>query len=161
MYKVEYDDKKTIDENKPFFIKECYNVKSLTMDIRDFNNLLYDEPVNDLVYNLYLKTKKVVYHFNDNMSIDKVTIINNNDISCRIIYEIINCEYMINEDESSEVIKEKIKELEVRLDNLKEKYEKEEVVQRKNRIKKDIDFIEYFIDNNLNNSKDRVLKLKE
>ena len=161
MYKVEYDDKKTIDENKQFFIKECYNVKSLTMDIRDFNNLLYDEPVNDLVYNLYLKTKKVVYHFNDNMSIDKVTIINNNDISCRIIYEIINCEYMINEDESSEVIKEKIKELEVRLDNLKEKYEKEEVVQRKNRIKKDIDFIEYFIDNNLNNSKDRVLKLKE
>lgn len=149
MYIIEYDETKKIDENAPYFVKECYNIKSITIDIKDFRNLLYDEPININVYSIYKKVKKVVNYSkktNPSFNINKVTILNETRMDSRIIYEIINCEYMINKNETKEEIETRINKLESKLDKLYEKYDNEENIVLKNRIKKDIGFIEYFID---------------
>ena len=74
-------------------IDKCWNIKSLTIDIEDINHIIQDKRLFKL-YSLYAKVERAKFDKN----INSITILNNNSVNLSFIYEIINCEWMVNAD---------------------------------------------------------------
>ena len=138
-------------------IDKCWNIKSLTIDIDDIKNVIYDDRLKHLI-SLYAKINRL----NTN-EIESIIILNNSGINMLYIYEIINCDWMIEEDKayySEELLLEKIREL----NRLIEKYENSKSQSDKNKLRNRIRLFEYWM-NSLNDkntsqkSEQKVLKL--
>ena len=126
------------DLHQKDLIDKCWNIKSLTIDIADIKNVIYDDRLNHLI-SLYTKINRL--NINE---IDSITIINNNSINMLYIYEIINCDWMIDKDKvnySEELLLERIREL----NHLIEKYEKSQTQSDKNKLKNRIHLFEYWM----------------
>ncbi|MBQ6498252.1 MAG: hypothetical protein IJI58_06005 [Bacilli bacterium] len=80
----------------------CWDIKSLTIDKEDIKHILYDDRLidnfNQLVSSALRWRTREWYK-----DLDRLQILNNNMRNERIIYEIINCEWMINRDEINEL----------------------------------------------------------
>lgn len=138
-------------------IDKCWNIKSLTIDIADIKNVIYDDSLKHLL-SLYARINSL--NIND---IDSITILNNNNINLLYIYEIINCDWMINREKVDcfeELLVEKIKTL----NYLINQYEKSKKQDDKVKLKNKIHLFKYWM-NSLNtknitqNSDEKVLKL--
>ena len=121
-------------------IEKCWNIKSLTIDIEDIINIIYDQSLINL-YSLYAIAMKRISSDN---SITSITILNNNKLNLSYIYEIINCEWMINANENIDEIN--IEKIQKRLDYLKNKYENTTNQKKKIDIEYDIYLISYYLD---------------
>lgn len=76
-------------------IDKCWNIKSLTIDLNDIENIIYDENLNHLL-SLYARANRL-----RNNGIEHITILNNSRVNLLYIYETLNCEWMINSEEIS------------------------------------------------------------
>ncbi len=94
MYTIEYyktkKEKPTIKKPKDL-VDKCWNIKSLTIDIEDIKHIIQDRGLQHL-FSLYARVKRAKFDEN----INSITILNNNSINLSYIYEIINCEWMVN-----------------------------------------------------------------
>jgi len=139
-------------------IEKCWNIKSLTIDIDDINKIIYDQRLIHL-YSLYaIVTKKIS---SDN-SITSITILNNNDLNLSYIYEIINCEWMVNSNENIDEIK--IERMQNRLERLKKMYNNATSQKKKIGIEYNIYLISYYLDtikkhNEISNKEKKNIKL--
>ena len=120
-------------------IDRCWNIKSLTIDLEDINHIIQDRKLQRLL-SLYASVKRV--NFDD--SINAITILNNNSINLSYIYEIINCEWMVNANE--ELNNLDLLNMLRRLFILIEKYDKETEPKTKRIIKDEIELIKYYVD---------------
>lgn len=112
-------------------IDKCSNIKSLTIDLADIKNVIYDYNLNHLI-SLYARINRL-----KTTGIDSITILNNNNINLLYIYEIINCEWMINKEEftySEELVVEKIKELNVLINQYEKSNKQGDKIKLKNKI---------------------------
>ena len=75
-------------------IDKCWNIKSLTIDIEDIKHIIYDRKLRKL-YGLYAIVQRAKFDEN----INSITILNNNSANLMFIYEIINCGWMVNQEE--------------------------------------------------------------
>ena len=75
-------------------IDKCWNIKSLTIDIEDIKHIIHDRRLRNL-YSLYASVERAKLDEN----INSITILNNNSVNLMFIYEIINCEWMVNQEE--------------------------------------------------------------
>jgi hypothetical protein len=75
-------------------IEKCWDIKSLTIDLDDIKQVIYDERCHYLL-SLYAKIEKA-----NTLGIKSITILNNNVTNLLYIYEIINCDWMIEENAS-------------------------------------------------------------
>lgn len=138
-------------------IDKCWNIKSLTIDIADIKNVIYDDSLKHLL-SLYARINRL--NINE---INSITILNNNSINLLYIYEIINCDWMINKGKnnySEELLYERIKEL----NYLIEQYEKSKTQSDKIKLKNKIHLFKYWMNsfNNKNTTQKldvKVLKL--
>ena len=73
-------------------IEKCWNIKSITIDIEDIKHIIYDEKLYKL-YGLYARINRE----NLDNSIRSITILNNNLKNQLCIYEILNCDWMVNQ----------------------------------------------------------------
>ena len=121
-------------------IDKCWNIKSLTIDIEDIEKIIYDQR---LIYlcSLYAIVMKRISSDN---SITSITILNNNKLNLSYIYEIINCEWMINANENINEIN--IEKIQNRLDYLKNIYENTTNQKKKIDIEYKIYLITYYLD---------------
>ena len=137
-------------------IDKCWNIKSLTIDIADIRNIIYDDRLRHL-FSLYARISRL-----NTDEIDSITILNNNSVNLLYIYEIINCDWMINKDNanySDELLVERIKEL----NSLIERFEKTESQSDKIKLRNRIHLFKYWLNSfNLLNitQKDDVKNLK-
>lgn len=112
MYTIEYyktkREKPKVDESESArrkdLVDKCWNIKSLTIDKEDIEHIFYDE---ELLYttHLYVLAGRVVRMCKKTDSysdLTSVVILNNNGVNQTLIYEIINCDWMVNRDELSE-----------------------------------------------------------
>ena len=112
-------------------IDKCWNIKSLTIDIADIQNVIYDDSLKHLL-SLYVRINRL--NINE---INSITILNNNSINLLYIYEIINCDWMINRDEinySEELLFKKIRELNHLMDKYENSKKQGDKIKLKNRI---------------------------
>ena len=112
-------------------IDKCWNIKSLTIDIADIQNVIYDDSLKHLL-SLYVRINRL--NINE---INSITILNNNGINLLYIYEIINCDWMINRDEinySEELLFKKIRELNHLMDKYENSKKQGDKIKLKNRI---------------------------
>lgn len=138
-------------------IDKCGNIQSLTIDVADIKNVLYDDRLKHL-RGLYARINGL--NIND---VKTIKIFNDNSVNLLYIYEIINCDWMINKGEidySEELLIEKIKELYL----LITEYEKSNNPDDKVRLKDKIHLFKYWINslnarNNTQNSDEKVLKI--
>ncbi len=124
-------------------IDKCWNIKSLTIDIEDIKHIIHDRKLRKL-YSLYAIVERAKIDEN----IDSITILNNNSVNLLIIYEIINCEWMINQEE----ILDSLDTLKIsrQLYNRMQEYE----ATNNPNIKKDIEIlIDYYINTIINKNK--------
>ena len=136
-------------------IDKCGNIQSLTIDFADIKNVLYDDRLKHLP-GLYARINGL--NIND---VKTIKIFNDNSVNLLYIYEIINCDWMINRGEidySEELLIEKTKELYL----LITEYEKSNNLDDKARDK--IHLFKYWINslnarNNTQNSDEKVLKI--
>lgn len=137
-------------------IDKCWNIKSLTIDIADIKNIIFDDRLRHL-FSLYARISRL-----NTDEIDSITILNNNSVNLLYIYEIINCDWMINKDNanySDELLFERIKEL----NSLIERFEKTESQSDRTKLKNKIHLFKYWLNSfNLLNitQKDDVKNLK-
>ena len=75
-------------------IDKCWNIKSLTIDIEDINHIKADKRLRKL-FSLCGRVERAKF----DESINSITILNNNSLNLMFIYEIINCEWMVNQEE--------------------------------------------------------------
>ena len=116
-------------------IDKCWNIKSLTIDIDDIKHIIYDRKLRKL-YSLYARVQRA--KLDDN--INSITILNNNSLNLMFIYEIINCEWMINQEEMLDSL-DTLK-ISRQLYNRMQEYE----ATNNPKIKKDIEIlIDYYI----------------
>ena len=116
-------------------IDKCWNIKSLTIDIEDIKYIIYDRKLRKL-YSLYARVQRA--KLDDN--INSITILNNNSLNLMFIYEIINCEWMINQEEMLDSL-DTLK-ISRQLYNRMQEYE----ATNNPKIKKDIEIlIDYYI----------------
>ena len=131
-------------------IDKCWNIKSLTIDIADIKNVIYDDRIKHLI-SLYARINRL--NINE---IDSITILNNNIINLLYIYEIINCDWMIDEEEvnySEELLFERIREL----NYLIEQYEKSKTQSDKIKLKNRIHLFKYWLNSyNVKNTDQKV-----
>jgi hypothetical protein len=73
-------------------IEKCWDIKSLTIDLDDIKQVIYDESCHHLL-SLYARIEKI-----NTLGTKSITILNNNVTNLLYIYEIINCDWMINEN---------------------------------------------------------------
>ena len=79
----------------------CWNIKSLTIDKEDIEHIIYDvKLVNDSHLLPLVARVRRASSYSD---ITSITILNNNIVNQLLIYEIINCEWMINRDKINEL----------------------------------------------------------
>lgn len=88
-------------------IDKCWNIESITIDLDDIKHVIYDDTCHHLT-SLYARLSKI-----NTSNVSTITILNNSLSSRLCIYEILNCEWMINKNESGknydDVIIEKVK----------------------------------------------------
>ena len=138
-------------------IDKCENIQSLTIDVADIKNVLYDDRLNHL-WGLYTRINGL--NIND---VKTIKIFNDNSVNLLYIYEIINCDWMINKGEidySEELLIEKTEELYL----LITEYEKSNNPDDKVRLKDKIHLFKYWINslnarNNTQNSDEKVLRI--
>ncbi len=124
-------------------IDKCWNIKSLTIDIEDIKRIIYDRKLEKL-YSLYERVQ--IAKFDDN--INSITILNNNSLNRMFIYEIINCEWMVNQEEMLDSLN--TLKISRQLYNLRQEYE----ATNNPNIKKDIEIlIDYYIKTIINKNK--------
>ena len=124
-------------------IDKCWNIKSLTIDIEDIKHIIYDRKLGKL-YSLYARVQ--IAKFDDN--INSITILNNNSLNLMFIYEIINCEWMVNQEEMLDSLN--TLKISRQLYNLRQEYE----TTNNPNIKKDIEIlIDYYINTIINKNK--------
>ena len=104
MYTIEYyktkRKKPIVNEDdwvRQKIVDKCWNIKSLTIDREDIEHVLYDEKLLYLPA-LVAKVRRVSSY----SDLTPITILNNNKVNQLLIYEIINCDWMINRDELKE-----------------------------------------------------------
>ena len=137
-------------------VDKCWNIKSLTIDLEDIKNIIYDRKLTKL-FGLYSKVERA--NFDD--SIDSITILNNNIVNQMLIYEIVNCEWMVNANEdinNLDIIK-KVRQLLT----IMAKDNKETEQRMKKRYEDEIHLIKYYLDtiaNKLNNKKNKISTIK-
>jgi hypothetical protein len=73
-------------------IERCWNIKSLTIDLDDIKHVIYDDKCHNL-FGLYARIGQI-----NTSEIHSITILNNNLTNLLYIYEIINCDWMINKN---------------------------------------------------------------
>lgn len=146
MYTIEYyktkKEKPTIKEPKDL-VDKCWNIKSLTIDIEDIKHIIQDRKLQHL-FSLYARVKRAKFDEN----INSITILNNNSINLSYIYEIINCEWMVNANgdlNSLDVLK-----LTRRLLTLMDRYDRATEQTVKRTIKDEIELIKYYMDTIIN-----------
>ena len=111
MYTIEYyKTKKTFEEpknsknlrikhlisNKDYdknLVEKCLNIKSLTIDLEDIKYAMLDRKLRRLP-GLYALINRIPTN-----DVNAITILNNNFYNSLLIYEILNCKWMINRDE--------------------------------------------------------------
>lgn len=158
MYSIEYYKNKSTLENSNFssnkkksnarvkmrcfhqkeIIDVCSDIKSLTIDIADIQNVIYDDRLKHLI-SLYARINGL-----NIKETDSITILNNNSINLLYIYEIITCDWMINQEEVNnfeELLFNKIKELNYFI----EQYEKTKSQRDKINLKNKIHLFKYLI----------------
>ena len=108
MYTIEYyktKREKPVPKESGWDRKEvtdvCWNIKSLTIDKEDIEHILYDSRLMNYSHlpGLVAKVRCRSWY----KDLEALTILNNNSINQLLIYEIINCEWMINRDEINEL----------------------------------------------------------
>ncbi len=137
-------------------IDKCWNVKSLTIDLKDIDHILQDKSLR-LLSSLHARVKRL--KIDD--SISTITILNNNDVNLSYIYEIINCKWMVNANEE-------LNNLDVltttqKLVTLIDQYDKETDEKRKIIMKDEIGLIKYYMDtivSQCNNKENNNITLK-
>ena len=118
MYKIEYrEDKRNVPEGMPDYIKECINIKSLTIDLDDIKqiSIVYDK-VNVSLLGLYANVMRSVHSSSEPIS--SVVIMNSNNVNSQIIYEIINTDWMIDRNSSQEDLEDDLYHLKYKLERL-------------------------------------------
>ncbi len=150
MYTIEYYKTKRTNKKPTNYLDEKYHdIKSVTVDIEDIKHVVNDKKLRHL-YGLYIRLRKA--DLDD--SINSITILNKSIVNLLLINEIINCDWMINQNDevnNLDVLK-KVR----RLFTLLDQYEKETSSKRKTAIKAEIDLIKYYIETILN--KDNLIK---
>ena len=137
-------------------VDKCWNIKSLTIDLEDIKNIIYDRKLTKL-FGLYSKVERA--NFDD--SIDSITILNNNSVNLMLIYEIVNCEWMVNANEdinNLDIIK-KVRQLLT----IMAKDNKETEQRMKKRYEDEIHLIKYYLNtiaNKSNNKKNKTRTIK-
>ena len=136
-------------------IDKCWNIKSLTIDIEDIKHIIHDRRLRKL-YGLYAIVEREKFDEN----INSITILNNNSVNLMYIYEIINCEWMVNQAEMLNTL-DTLK-ISRQLYNRMQEYD----ATNNPNIKKDIEIlIDYYINTVINKNKkeqesdDKTLKL--
>ena len=108
MYTIEYyktKREKPVPKESGWDRKEvtdiCWNIKSLTIDKGDIEHILYDDRLlwHSHLPGLAAKVRSRSWY----RDLKSLKILNNNIVNQLIIYEIINCEWMINRDEINEL----------------------------------------------------------
>ena len=136
-------------------IDKCWNIKSLTIDMEDINHIIQDRKLQHL-FSLYARVKRAKFDEN----INSITILNNNNINLSFIYEIINCEWMVN----TEV---ELNDLDIlktvrRLLELIDQYDKTTEQKTQRTIKDEITLIKYYINTLLNkNNNNKITDTKK
>ena len=71
----------------------CYNIESITIDTEDIKKMQFDCFSNDILLKLYLmcKSKNIIGKY------DQLTIPNNSLFSEELIYNILKCDWLIDE----------------------------------------------------------------
>ena len=141
-------------------INKCWNIKSLTIDIEDIKHIIQDRRLQYL-FSLYERVKRA----NFDESINSITILNNNSINLLYIYEIINCEWIVNANDDLNNLD--VLKITRRLLTLMDRYDREREQKKKRIIKDEIELIKYYMDtiinkHNYNNNKatdNKTLKL--
>lgn len=114
-------------------IDKCWNIKSITIDLEDIKHVIYDDNCRHLI-GLYAKLERI-----NTSNISAITILNNNLVNKLRIYEILNCDWMINKNESGknydDTIIEKVKELHKLIDNYENNKDQHSKIKLMNRIK--------------------------
>lgn len=149
MYSIQYYKKEKHDR--------CLNIKSVTIDLSDIKNVIYDDKLIYLI-SLYARINRLKI-----TDVDSITILNNNNINLLYIYEIINCEWMINKenfDYSEELLIKKVKELNILIN----RYENSKKQGDKIKLQNKIHLFKYWINSisykkNLKSEKVKVLKI--
>ena len=124
-------------------IDKCWNIKSLTIDIEDIKHIIQDRRLQHL-FSLYTRVKRTSF----DESINSIIILNNNSINLLYIYEIINCEWMV--DANKELNNLDVLKTASRLLALMEQYDKLTEQRRKQTIKDEIDLNKYYMDTIIN-----------
>lgn len=154
------DRKKDIPRKRKYLhqkdlIDKCWNIKSITIDLEDIKHIIHDTKLKYLL-GLYARVNRI----NSDNSINSITILNNNNINLSYIYEILNCEWMVNREEEPEKI-DALKISRKLCERIKE-YERASNPNRKKDIEILIDYYMNTIINKYNNkqeNKTRTLKL--
>lgn len=134
-------------------VEKCWNIKSLTIDIEDIEHIIQDKRLLKL-YSLYAMVKRK----NFDESINSITILNNNSANLAYIYEIINCEWMVNANEylnNLDVLK-----LAKRLLTLIDRYDNTQDEKSKRAIKDKIELIKYYMDTIINKNNNEITDSK-
>ena len=129
-------------------IDKCWNIKSLTIDITDISNIIYDKSMHKL-FSLYAKTQRL-----NKDNTDNITILNNNIANLSYIYAIINCKWMINKDEPSN-IEETTSEMIKSMNNLIIQYENTTTKLEKNKLKRQIQSKKHLLEYYMNSTNDK------
>lgn len=112
-------------------IDKCWNIKSLTIEVADIKNSIYDHNLKHLK-SLYAKINRL--DINDT---DYIIILNNNNVNLLYIYEIITCDWMINKEKnnySEELLLQKIKKLNNYIDLYEQTKEHRYEIELKNQV---------------------------
>lgn len=114
-------------------IDKCWNIKSITIDLDDIKKVIFDDNCRNLLF-LYARINSI-----DTSNVSAITILNNNLSNKLCIYEILNCDWMINRNECGQnyddTIIEKVKELHRLIDNYENSKDQHSKVKLMNRIK--------------------------
>lgn len=119
-------------------VDKCRNIKSLTIDLDDIKRVVLDDNCHHLM-NLYARVRNI-----DTSNISAVTILNN-PINKFYIYEILNCDWMINKSECCENNEDAIVEKVQELHKLIYLYENCSNYHTKVKLKKKIELYKYYI----------------
>ena len=144
----EYTRKMMIYHHAQKRLDTCWNIKSLTIDIEDLKHAYYcyDEGLNHL-FALFGRWYRNSSSFGEDL--DSITIINSDSENMRYIYDILNCEWMINKDDALTNYEELLSEKQKKLNKLKKMYSSisDDPMKRgtKNRIAHKISLYEYCI----------------
>ena len=128
------------NQKTPYFIDKCLNIKSLTIDLEDINHIMQDRNLKHLPGLFAIVDRNIAPKDND---IEAITILNNNYSNWLFIYEILNCSWMVNNDE--EVNNLDILKTISHFFYLTEQYDNVDDLYAKKRMKNEMNLIKYYL----------------